>query len=549
MPQPFCHNDKDDSSSNDVNKLQFENARLRKAYIALQSWKSAIFSDPFNFTADWTGPDVCSYAGVFCAPSPSDPTMRVVAGIDLNHADIAGYLPPELGLLTDLALFHINSNRFCGSVPLTFLRMKLLHELDLSKQPLCWKIPRSGSGLAVSKVPGSPLQRIRGTRAIKALRQGFRCYFPKRQQVPVRYPGEPWELSGVGAGVCQQQSRRGSLPSTIGWMKSLEQLDVAHNRFTGIIPSTVCKLPNLKNFTYSFNYFIGGDCAAGAYTSDGGNNCIAGKAGQRSSRECSSEAARPIDCKKTKCESSSNKSGSVSRRSSTSPPPPSPSAAHSPRPFIKPSPPPPSSKSSPAFRSHPPPPPPKTHLPPPPIEQRYSPPPPIWLSPPTYSSPPPSYHHSSPPPPTEKMSPKTHHAPPPPTIANTPPPPQIYYHVPPVPKTSLPPPPPPVGHYVPPPPYEQNTAPPPIEVPSPDYKSYASPPPPLPPPPPPPNSFPPSVAPSPEAGCGTVPGSSSPPPPPTQHWYFPPSSQPPPNDYSPSHPHSHRYLITHPFLR
>ncbi|OMO54657.1 leucine-rich repeat extensin-like protein 6 [Corchorus capsularis] len=71
-------------------------------------------SDPNGFTKNWYGPKVCNYTGVFCAPAPDDPYITTVAGIDLNGANIAGYLPEKLGLLTDLALFHINSNRFCG---------------------------------------------------------------------------------------------------------------------------------------------------------------------------------------------------------------------------------------------------------------------------------------------------------------------------------------------------------------------------------------------------------------------------------------------------
>ena len=51
-------------------KLKFENSTLRQAYIALQSWKLAILSDPFNFTANWNGSDVCSYNGIYCAPFP-----------------------------------------------------------------------------------------------------------------------------------------------------------------------------------------------------------------------------------------------------------------------------------------------------------------------------------------------------------------------------------------------------------------------------------------------------------------------------------------------
>ncbi|KAF0897861.1 hypothetical protein E2562_001587 [Oryza meyeriana var. granulata] len=78
------------------------------------------------------GPEVCNYTDVFCASLPWDRRVVTVAGVDLNHADIAGYLPPELGLLADLALLHLNSIRFCGVLPATLRRLRLLHELDLS---------------------------------------------------------------------------------------------------------------------------------------------------------------------------------------------------------------------------------------------------------------------------------------------------------------------------------------------------------------------------------------------------------------------------------
>jgi hypothetical protein len=91
--------------------LVFENGRLRAAYGALQAWKRSIFSDPLNYTATWVGADVCSYRGVFCAAAPEEPCERTVGGIDLNGADIAGFLPEGLGALEDLALLHLNSNR------------------------------------------------------------------------------------------------------------------------------------------------------------------------------------------------------------------------------------------------------------------------------------------------------------------------------------------------------------------------------------------------------------------------------------------------------
>ncbi|KAJ4873627.1 Leucine-rich repeat extensin-like protein 4 [Raphanus sativus] len=121
--------------------LVFENPRLRSAYIALQAWKQAILSDPNNITLNWIGSNVCNYTGVFCSRAPDNRRIRTVAGIDLNHADIAGYLPEELGLLTDLALFHVNTNRFCGTVPRKFKHLKLLFELDLSNNRFAGKFP------------------------------------------------------------------------------------------------------------------------------------------------------------------------------------------------------------------------------------------------------------------------------------------------------------------------------------------------------------------------------------------------------------------------
>ncbi|KAI3704045.1 hypothetical protein L1987_74251 [Smallanthus sonchifolius] len=97
-------------------RLIFPNLRLKKAYFALQEWKKVILSDPENMIRNWEGVDVCSYNGVFCEKAPDDSSLMTVAGIDLNHGDIAGQLVPHLGLLTDLSIFHINSNRFCGGV-------------------------------------------------------------------------------------------------------------------------------------------------------------------------------------------------------------------------------------------------------------------------------------------------------------------------------------------------------------------------------------------------------------------------------------------------
>lgn len=117
------------------------NSRLEKAYVALQALKRAITDDPKKLTKNWCGPDVCSYFGVYCAPAPDDSCQRTVAGVDLNHGDLAGTLPEELGLLSDLAVFHLNSNRFSGSLPESLRSLHLLHEIDVSNNQLSGPFP------------------------------------------------------------------------------------------------------------------------------------------------------------------------------------------------------------------------------------------------------------------------------------------------------------------------------------------------------------------------------------------------------------------------
>nr|TKS05296.1 hypothetical protein D5086_0000133930 [Populus alba] len=58
----------------------------------------------------------------------------------LTVLDIAGYLPAELGLLTDVALFHINSKHgFCGNHPQElFPKLTLINEFDVSNNRFVW---------------------------------------------------------------------------------------------------------------------------------------------------------------------------------------------------------------------------------------------------------------------------------------------------------------------------------------------------------------------------------------------------------------------------
>ncbi|CAN6326860.1 unnamed protein product [Urochloa humidicola] len=336
---------------------RFPSQRLRDAYVALQTWKQqAIFSDPRNFTADWVGPGICNYTGVFCAPVPRGQPGAgelAVAGIDLNHGDIAGYLPSELGLLADLALLHLNSNRFCGLVPAALRGLRLVAELDLSNNRLVGAFPAVVLDLPALKFLDlrfndfeGPIPRELFDRPLDAI---FLNHNRLRSLLPDNFGNSPASvivLADNTFGGCLPASLGnmsgtlneillinngldscvppevgllrevtvfdvsfnelvGPLPQQVAGMRKVEQLDVAHNRLSGPVPEAICALPRLKNLTISDNYFTGEppSCARVVLPPDGDRrNCLPNRPAQRTPQQCAAFYSQPpVDCAAFQC--------------------------------------------------------------------------------------------------------------------------------------------------------------------------------------------------------------------------------------------------------
>ncbi|KAI4342721.1 hypothetical protein MLD38_027311 [Melastoma candidum] len=326
------------------------NPRLARAYIALQAWKHVIVSDPRNFTGNWCGPEVCNYTGVFCAPAPNDTRVLTVAGIDLNHGNITGELPEDLGLLTDLALFHINSNSFCGTIPQSFRDLHLLFELDVSNNLLSGKFPSVVLDLPSLKYLDIRFNQYEGDVPPKLFDLKLDALFINNNNftsaLPPNFGNSPVsviviannavnaclptsitkmastlnQLIIMNAGLTgclppdigalnqltvfdvSSNNLVGQLPKSIGNMKSLQQLNVAHNKLSGEIPESICSLPNLQNFTYSDNYFCGEpESCLKLPSEDDTKNCIPDRPLQRSQEECATFYSHPIDCSSYGC--------------------------------------------------------------------------------------------------------------------------------------------------------------------------------------------------------------------------------------------------------
>ncbi|KAI4368374.1 hypothetical protein MLD38_016936 [Melastoma candidum] len=327
-----------------------QNPRLARAFIALQAWKHVIVSDPKNVTENWCDPDVCNYTGVFCAPAPDDTGVVTVAGIDLNHANITGELPEDLGLLTDLALFHVNSNRFYGTIPWSFRDLHLLFELDVSNNLLSGEFPSVVLDLPSLRYLDIRFNLFEGDLPQKLFDLKLDALFinnnffssvlpPNIGNSPVSViviannpvnaclPASIMKMastlteiiiSNAGLTGClppdigvlnkltvfdiSSNSLVGQLPDSIADMKSLQQLNVAHNKLSSEIPNSICSLPNLQNFTYSDNYFCREpESCLKLPSEDDTENCIPERPFQRPEQGCIAFYSHPVDCSSYGC--------------------------------------------------------------------------------------------------------------------------------------------------------------------------------------------------------------------------------------------------------
>ncbi|XP_065873069.1 leucine-rich repeat extensin-like protein 4 [Euphorbia lathyris] len=324
------------------------NARLHRAYIALQAWKRVIYSDPRNFTSNWIGLNVCEYHGIYCTSAPHDPKVKVVAGIDLNFGDIAGFIPEEFGLLTDLALVHLNSNRFCGILPPTIANLTVLYELDISNNRFVGRFPSVVLSLPKLKFldlrynefegPTPPRLFEKQLDAIFINNNRFTSVLPAfkgRSSASVlviannKFGGAlPPSISNFADSleelVLINSSLTGCLPPEVGYLYKLRLLDVSNNNIVGPIPYSlaglahletlnladnmmtgnvhggICVLPSLSNFTLSYNFFCEEDGICANLTSKGivfddRENCLPDKPHQRSKKECKPVIEHPVD--------------------------------------------------------------------------------------------------------------------------------------------------------------------------------------------------------------------------------------------------------------
>ncbi|KAL1219880.1 Receptor protein-tyrosine kinase CEPR2 [Cardamine amara subsp. amara] len=187
-------------------------------------------NDPHNILQSWK-PSVspCMFHGVTC-----DPISGEVTGISLGNSNLSGTISPAISTLTKLSTLSLPSNLITGRIPLEIVNCTNLKVLNLTSNRLSGEVPNL-----------SPLKNLE-TLDISAnfLNGEFQTWVGNLTQL-------------VSLGLGNNYYKEGTIPESIGGLKKLTWLFLAHTNLTGKIPNSIFNLNALDTFDIANNAISG----------------------------------------------------------------------------------------------------------------------------------------------------------------------------------------------------------------------------------------------------------------------------------------------------
>jgi Leucine-rich repeat (LRR) protein len=230
------------------------------------------------------GQSPCQYHGVVCtnvflnAPAVtgtnsveprSENAVEVITNVTLTENGIFGQIPTELGLLLDLRILNLSSNRFGGLLPTTLSSLQRLgalyfHDNEL-EGPLADIVMDGLVELTVLSLYHNFLSGTIG-RSIGSL-VNLETLLLGNNRFSGVLPGDVLgDLSNLHFLRLGNNHLVGQIPDVIGNLDSLWSLDLSENSFTGTIPSSLLKLSHLVEFRVFKNKISGTIPQVGAWS-------------------------------------------------------------------------------------------------------------------------------------------------------------------------------------------------------------------------------------------------------------------------------------------
>ncbi|CAN8258785.1 unnamed protein product [Cochlearia groenlandica] len=240
--------------------LIFSSPLIEKVYPIIKNFQTLIEDDPKKILKTWVGTDICAddkYIGLECAKYPGTNHLAL-ASIQFNEFNLGGkklQLCNFLDKLEEVTIFHANSNNFIGSVP-KVSNLKYLFELDLSNNKLSGEFPSSVLKATNLTFLDLRFNSFSGSVPPQVFDLDLDILFINNNNLAQRLPEN---LGSITARYLTFANNRfnGPIPSSIGNIKSLQEVFFLNNKLTGCLPYQIGKLNQAKFFDVELNQLTG----------------------------------------------------------------------------------------------------------------------------------------------------------------------------------------------------------------------------------------------------------------------------------------------------
>ncbi|KAL6146176.1 hypothetical protein ACLB2K_056859 [Fragaria x ananassa] len=180
-------------------------------------------------------------------------------GLYLNLNKFSGPIPSSLGNLTSVTRLFMEGNRFEGSIPPSLGNCQNLLILNLSSNNLSGRIPREV--VAMKSLSISLIMSNNSLTGSLPSEVGGLVHLAELDVSGNKLSGEIPETLGsclsLGRLHLEGNEFKGHIPQSMEKLRGLEELDISRNNLSGQIPEFLGKLGALKYFNLSQNDFEG----------------------------------------------------------------------------------------------------------------------------------------------------------------------------------------------------------------------------------------------------------------------------------------------------
>lgn len=219
--------------------------------------------DPTGALAGWDAANrrssPCRWAHVSCANNSAP--AAAVAGIDLYNLTLAGAFPTALCSLRSLEHLDLSANLLEGPLPACVAALPALRHLNLAGNNFSGHVPRSwGAGfrsLAVLNLVQNALSGefpafLANLTGLRELQLAYNPFAPSPLPADMLV-----NLANLRVLFVANCSLTGTIPSSIGKLKNLVNLDLSVNSLSGEIPPSIGNLTSLEQIELFSNQLSG----------------------------------------------------------------------------------------------------------------------------------------------------------------------------------------------------------------------------------------------------------------------------------------------------